>query len=312
MKIGIYNFRLKLKDDVTFGSLCTATIRGALGYSLRKLVCFQKQSECYNCIIKEECIYSYIFETPHPSYVQKLRKYSRVVHPFRLYSDLSKRKFSAGEEFNIELVLFGKAIQRLSFIIQAFIKASQRGLTYKKSKFDIIEVYVKDFRNCKKVIFTGADGKILPHELPDYRLDSVIEERAKIQKKVRIKFLSPYRFRRNNRLSDDIDFYVIVRSIISRFSSLAFFHADEDYNLDYKSLLEEARKVQLIENNTYWYDCTRYSTRQKTRMKFGGLMGSVVFLINDIMWFNILKLGEIFAIGKNTSFGLGKMEVENV
>jgi len=58
-----------------------------------------------------------------------------------------------------------------------------------------------------------------------------------------------------------------------------------------------------------WFDWERYSARQDTRMKLGGVIGRIAFKgeIGEFMPF--IKLGEFLHVGKGTTFGLGKYEI---
>ena len=62
----------------------------------------------------------------------------------------------------------------------------------------------------------------------------------------------------------------------------------------------------------HWHDLPRYSSRQKTRMKLGGFMGKI-FFSGSLLPFEeaLLSAAELFHLGKNTSFGLGRIEVND-
>ena len=47
-------------------------------------------------------------------------------------------------------------------------------------------------------------------------------------------------------------------------------------------------------------------------MKFGGVLGKIEYVDLDVMSFKLLKLGEIIGVGKQTVFGLGKIEVKEL
>jgi len=59
-----------------------------------------------------------------------------------------------------------------------------------------------------------------------------------------------------------------------------------------------------------WYDWERYSSRQETRMRLGGLVGEVEFEGELAEFLPYLFLGELIHLGKGTSFGLGRYGVE--
>ena len=52
-----------------------STFRGRFGYAFKRVVCVIRDKECPDCILKDKCIYSYVFETPPPSDTKIMRKY---------------------------------------------------------------------------------------------------------------------------------------------------------------------------------------------------------------------------------------------
>ncbi len=61
-----FSFNLKVLESLILPSYKGSTLRGGFGYAFKKVVCVIKDKECHNCILKEKCIYSYVFETPPP------------------------------------------------------------------------------------------------------------------------------------------------------------------------------------------------------------------------------------------------------
>jgi CRISPR/Cas system endoribonuclease Cas6 (RAMP superfamily) len=45
-------------------------------------------------------------------------------------------------------------------------------------------------------------------------------------------------------------------------------------------------------------------------MNFGGLMGMIEFEFIDEESFKLLKIGKIIGVGKQTTFGMGEIEVK--
>ncbi len=68
---------------------------------------------------------------------------------------------------------------------------------------------------------------------------------------------------------------------------------------------------RVLSKNLYFLDIDRWSNRQKTKMQFGGIVGEMLLDEVDEMSFKILSLGEILGVGKQCSFGLGKIEIYN-
>jgi len=69
-------------------------------------------------------------------------------------------------------------------------------------------------------------------------------------------------------------------------------------------------QIQIDTADLRWVDWTRYSSRQRTQMQLGGLLGQMRLSGPGIapLW-PLIALGQWLHLGKNTSFGLGRYRV---
>ncbi|MDP2755868.1 MAG: hypothetical protein Q8P40_15985 [Nitrospirota bacterium] len=77
-----FNFKITAKEPLILPAYKGSTFRGGFGYAFKRVVCAIKDKECLDCLLKEKCIYSYVFETPPPSDTKIMRKYKATPHPF--------------------------------------------------------------------------------------------------------------------------------------------------------------------------------------------------------------------------------------
>ncbi|MEW6569861.1 MAG: hypothetical protein AB1390_01600 [Nitrospirota bacterium] len=88
-----------------------STFRGGFGYAFKRVVCAIRNKECSDCLLKEKCVYSYVFETPTPSDTRIMRKYRAAPHPFIIEPPPEKRRgYKPGDEVQFGLTLIGRAI----------------------------------------------------------------------------------------------------------------------------------------------------------------------------------------------------------
>ena len=71
-----YLLSIKGKNSLFLPKYKGSTLRGGFGHAFRRIVCVFKGRDCAECLLKEQCVYSWIFETPVPKDAQMMRKYT--------------------------------------------------------------------------------------------------------------------------------------------------------------------------------------------------------------------------------------------
>jgi len=82
--IKTYRFYFATDSAVRLPNFAGSAWRGAFGHALKKTVCVVRNTPCNQCMLKNACAYSYLFETPPPANTEKMRKYTAAPHPFVL------------------------------------------------------------------------------------------------------------------------------------------------------------------------------------------------------------------------------------
>jgi CRISPR/Cas system endoribonuclease Cas6 (RAMP superfamily) len=127
--------------------------------------------------------------------------------------------------------------------------------------------------------------------------------------RAKIEFLTPLRLKVRNRYTDSPTFTDLLEHLVARVEALARYHGPATNGLDGAEALAAARQVRVAASDLKWHDWERYSARQETRMKLGGVVGRMeVEGVPDSLW-PWLRLGEMIHVGKGTSFGLGRYRV---
>jgi len=112
----------------------------------------------------------------------------------------------------------------------------------------------------------------------------------------RLHFRLPLRIKRENRLAKDLHLPTFIAGIHNRLRQLK--------GLEPKKLGYMVRG-DVLQSNLRHLDLYRYSNRQRSRMKLGGLIGDLRLGGLDKQSWYYLKAGEILGAGKQTVFGLG-------
>ena len=202
------------------------------------------------------------------------------------------------------MVLFGRANDYLPHIVYAVREMGKNGLgkgTQAGGRFSITEVYQDD-----KTIFTGdqleAGSPLQCLEL-SFPLAPMVE-------KVGISCLTPLRLKYSNELRDSLPFHLLIRAALRRISTLEEVYGDGEPELDYKGIAARATEVRIGISSCKWHEIKRYSNRQQNAMMLGGIEGQIVYEGQRLAEFlPLLHYCEQTHLGKQTSFGLGKIEV---
>lgn len=311
-----FEFQIIPSEPIILPIFKGSTLRGGFGYAFKRVVCAIRDKECNDCLLKEKCVYSYVFETPPPSNTKIMRKYTSAPHPFIIEPPPEKtRGYKPGDEISFGLTLIGKAIDYLPYFIYTFSELGNIGIGNTRGRYELkavrsSELGVKSDTEQKTIY--SSDTKTLKSFKPsilnlEFEISNSQTQNSQL---LTLNFLTPTRIIYNSHLTIDLEFHVLIRQLLRRLSLLSYFHCGVDPSgWDFKRIIEKSKKVIIKQRKLRWYDWERYSFRQDTRMKMGGFIGEITFEGNIEPFMSIIKAGEVLRVGKGTGFGLGKYEI---
>lgn len=301
-------FTIEAIDPIVLPNYKGSTFRGGFGNVFRRVVCALKRKDCKDCILKTKCVYAYIFETspPEDAGIMNMKRYESIPHPFIIEPPLeSGRAYRPKEPMSFNLILIGRAVDYLPYFIYTFDELGKTGIGKGRGRYGVIEVAENS-----GVVYSSED-KTVRNAAPD---ELNIPENSGLEsdsdRLITLKFITPLRLNYKRDFVVDLEFHILIRSLLRRLCLLYYFHCERrEPSWDHKKLISMAEKVAVKSSALKWRDWERYSARQDTRMKMGGLVGDITFRGNIAPFLPILKAGETLHIGKGTSFGLGKFEI---
>lgn len=302
-----YTFTIITQETLKLPPYKGSTLRGGFGHAFKKVVCTFRDRACDDCLLKQRCVYSYVFETPPPENSTKMTKYLRAPHPFVIEPPPgTKEVYRSGEALEFGLVLIGRAVDYLPYFIYAFDELGKSfGIGRGKGKFRLERV-----QTGSETIYDGATG-ILSNQaalpLPPKTQQSALSSQH--SEPITLNFLTPTRLVHAGSLTPDPDFRTIFRTLLRRLSMLSYFHCGRELEVDYTGLIERAGTVGTVAKRLRWHDWERYSARQDERMKMGGFVGVMAFSGVPADFLPFLESGELVHVGKGTGFGLGRYEM---
>ncbi|MBI4847715.1 MAG: CRISPR system precrRNA processing endoribonuclease RAMP protein Cas6 [Nitrospirae bacterium] len=319
-----FEFQLAPQEPILLPSYKGSTLRGGFGNAFKKVVCAIRSKECTDCLLKEKCVYSYVFETPPLSDTKIMRNYTSAPHPFIIEPPPEKRQsYTPKDEITFGLTLIGKAIDYLPYFVYTFDELGKMGIGKGRGKYVLQTVNIQNSRfktdSKSKTIYSSDTKTLMPFEPSFLNLEFAIlnSERSEgilnLQSSIlNLSFLTPTRIIYDGHLTLDLEFHILIRQLLRRISLLAYFHCGLDTSdWDFKGIIEKAKEVKVSKRTLKWYDWERYSARQDTRMKMGGFLGEITFEGDIEPFMPLIAAGEILHVGKGTSFGLGQFKIQN-
>jgi hypothetical protein len=305
LPLALYRLRFVTAAPIHLPDYAGSAWRGVFGHALKRLVCVTREPLCTSCLLYRSCVYPYFFETPPDPSVGKLRKYTAAPHPFVLIPALDKHgSLPAGTTLERSVTLFGPGNRHLPYVIHSLDQAGQRGLNHAHLALQQVEQADIEAATWQAIYAPGRSLKPFPTLTPlpppcPERVTLVLETPLRLR--VKDHYLNPQRFH----------FGPLFSNLLRRISLLTTFHTDTPLETDFAALAQAAHRIEVENTELRWHDWTRYSSRQDTLLKMGGLLGRVTLAGSDLSPFwPYLWLGQWTHAGKGTSMGLGKYRLE--
>lgn len=179
------------------------------------------------------------------------------------------------KHFDFTILLFGEATRHAPYVVAAISKMIEEcGIGANRVRGTIKSI--------------ACDGPKVWQEKP-YAPNVLIE------------LVTPLRIKHNNLfVRDEIDWHGFVTSMARRLGEV---QGTPTHKLSFEPSLAR------LEQHVRFEDFARFSNRQKTKMLFGGLLGTIRAYGIDAESYRLLRLAELIGVGKSTVFGLGKIRV---
>ncbi|MCL6580703.1 MAG: CRISPR system precrRNA processing endoribonuclease RAMP protein Cas6 [Firmicutes bacterium] len=310
----MFRLNLRVTQPMRLPPYKGSVLRGGFGSAFRRVACAQRAKDCSGCLVRPVCPYAYVFETSPPPDSAVLRNLKDVPRPFVIEPPEDDRtEYAPGDELDFGLVLIGRGVEYLPFFIAAFKELGRTGIGPLRAGFELVRVeQVGPGGGPRAVVYEGASGVVAATASSLFRhcvgrVEVAAAASALGGDSVEVEFRTPTRLKADSELRARPEFEALVRAGLRRVSSLAYFHHGISLDLDYAALVRAAREVRLRQDRTRWVGWKRYSNRQERLMDLGGLVGTATFEGDIYAFRDLLVLSSLVHIGKNTTFGLGRV-----
>lgn len=227
-----------------------------------------------------------------------------IVKPYILIPPAAcgtKKIVEKGELLEFELVLLGDAVKYASALIEALKKIEMFGMGAYRYKFCLSQVIHS--REQRILWREGVSylSEINPVKLPCYGLANVTG--------AVVKLCTPLRIRRGGQLLEHISFHTLIRNITNRMVRITERYGGRIDTDEIERIQSLAEEIEITREKLWVNHLERYSNRRKEKMDFSGLLGEIEYRGDMTPFVPWLFAAQTLHIGRNTTFGMGKIQI---
>lgn len=279
-----------------------SALRGGIGDVLLLMNCIRDR-ECVNCDFESECIVQRMMYSKFeykPEFVTVGGSVGYV-----LECENYQERFKAGERLEFQLILFGKNIIYINQYVQALnIMGVQYGIGKYHAKFNIFNIYNMEGDSVWNGRFINMN-KCHVHFLYDYILFWKVQH-ADEQLESLLIFDTPLTLKCQNEFLQEFQVEPIINAIKRRIYMLDCF---EGISSDIQKY-DNGNLPEILHQEYQLVSVSRYSTTKNEKMFLKGIKGYMQLSEISENIIDLLLIGELIHIGKNTSFGFGRYHIK--
>ncbi len=242
IKSRTYSFHCQFETEARLPGYLGSTLRGALGWALKKSSCALRRQQCESCLLREQCAYAWIFETEKYR-AGDGRPVNARPHPFILQPGIDNaEEKQPGESFQFSLLLLDRANDFLPQLVYAIRHMGESGIgsgrRHGLGRFSLNTITTENqsiYTNDEQVLHTPENTKII-------RLENGYDDDTQT---VQVTLHTPLRLKKGNRLNRDLPFHVLVRAGLRRIAALEEAYGGGEPDLDYRGLVDRAQQIEI-------------------------------------------------------------------
>lgn len=234
---------------------------------------------------------------------------TNLPHPFVILPPLTKRELiHAGEALTFQLTLIGKGIDFLPYFIYAFDELGRTGIGRGQGRYQLERVTDNFNQN---EIYSRLTKTLQSDFTTKQFSDLIAETQTQNPTRLELQFITPTRILDKAQTARQLPFDLLIRGLLRRASLLAKIHCGQEWQLDFRAIVDAAHaQVRLTHSDLHDHSWERYSNRQQRRMRFDSFIGTVRYEGDLAPFLPFIWLGHYIHLGKNTTFGMGKYEIQ--
>jgi hypothetical protein len=278
------------------------------GRALRNIVCALRRNRCADCLLAGQCVYARFFEVDRDVPGAPTPPHPFVIEP----PSLTGTHYPAGTPLSYHLLLFGEVNAAFPYFLYAFERMGEIGIGRridgKRGTYALERVEQNG-----AVVYTPKTRRLQntgpPEILPPPPVTTGDESNG--PRTLTVTFETPFRVKHENRLFDNtaLPFPVLIRAALRRVVILYTHYSDTPPDYPFQTIIQNAESIEIVQHTIKWQANRGYSARQKRELSMGGLTGAITYAGNIAPYLPLLRFCERVHIGKQTTYGLGKIRI---
>lgn len=300
---------LRAQQTVYLPPFAGSKLEGAFGRALHWLACTQTEREtCQGCQLQSICSYGLSYAPLLPNALKVLSMATPPRPVIFRTAHLHERQIQTGETFSFGLVVVGKALGQLPYLLAALREVGQGGIGRTRGRMQLEQV-------CSVQPYSQAKQTLLQGDKLGVQLEPLVLNAADLPDiavpRLRLHFYSLVNLQHGGRMLERPDFAQLVRALQRRISNLEQVHGGGlSAGADYRQLPQMAESVRLVDYDLQPISQLRKGHKGKLKTNMQGLTGWLEYQGELAAFGPLLRFGEQLGVGKWAHFGAGGYRIE--
>lgn len=205
------------------------------------------------------------------------------------------------------MVIFGKIVEFLPYILITLKNVASRGIGINRGRAYLEKIYQKNpVSGDVHELFSSGNDMVYPKEI--FFTENDFKTMAVDQ--VKLNFKTPAIIKDKGRFVQTPSFHTLMKRIRDRFSTLSWFYEGIELDMNYKNFVLNAENVKTIRANVAYIKTHRKVRNPSGRQNMSGIVGSLSYEGSISEYMPYLLFGQYMHVGKSAVFGNGWYTVD--
>lgn len=314
-KVAKYRFIFQPLEELKLEKFAGASLRRDFIPIFKQITCLCESGFCDTCKHGEECPFHLVMQSGGESDDPDSKRFQTPPKPFIFEPPLDRKSFyRVNDEFALDLVLIGNALQHLPKFAASLRRLAEIGIGKNRAKLALKNIIPFDLHN------NSVSGNYKWNEESSWSGDDVAVSLSSLYAKyekeynkiseLSVSFITPVRMKRLGSENWHLHFRGLMRNVLTRISNLAHRYCEYPALLDFPETVQRSGLIRTEKEKFFVEDSRAPGIKRNHDSRRDGSLGNIIYKGNLTDFWGILRLAELIHLGKNTSFGFGRILVE--